>query len=473
MTDVLIIGSGFGGAIPALAFAKAGAKVTLLERGPWRDTPPMRAANIAGLAPLPQGRHFLTHIARRVHHRWLPRAGMNLHRHGLMEIFFGDGANIVCSSGVGGGSHVYGGLHAFPLQDDYWESRADGVDGAVMQPHYEAIRALLASRIPDNIHNDLHWQEGVQAFVCVDHQKTPTWGYRPHTDFSREGSFGSPNGNKITLDAACLLPALQHGLHVKANHEVLLLRRINDGRFEVTARNSESGQWVTLQAARVIVAAGTLNTVSLLLRSRAAGALSGMPTLGQGFGTNADVMAWWPVNTAGANYPAAGVYQHLFHHRDDTQGPLFMQAGISGLDAIPMPQMVRRRLQQDLFIAAMGMDAADGTITLEQGRVCVRYCHQHSAVFERITGHLVSIAAQGGQKLYAPGTPSTVHPLGGARLGTSVQNSVVNGRGEVHDIPGLYITDASALPAAPGSPPSLTIGAWARHVAAGILDNEA
>ena len=37
-TDVLVIGSGPGGAIPAYRLAAAGAKVTILERGPWLET---------------------------------------------------------------------------------------------------------------------------------------------------------------------------------------------------------------------------------------------------------------------------------------------------------------------------------------------------------------------------------------------------------------------------------------------------
>jgi enediyne biosynthesis protein E9 len=34
-TDVLVIGSGFGGAITAYHLAAGGARVTVLERGPW------------------------------------------------------------------------------------------------------------------------------------------------------------------------------------------------------------------------------------------------------------------------------------------------------------------------------------------------------------------------------------------------------------------------------------------------------
>jgi cholesterol oxidase len=36
--DVVIVGSGFGGSICASRLAKAGVKVLVLERGPWRDS---------------------------------------------------------------------------------------------------------------------------------------------------------------------------------------------------------------------------------------------------------------------------------------------------------------------------------------------------------------------------------------------------------------------------------------------------
>lgn len=469
MLDVLIIGSGFGGAIPAYELARAGLKVCLLERGPWRDTPPVRAAGIGRRAPLPQGRHFLTHVACRVHHRWLPRCGLNLHRHGLMEVFSGQGVNVVCSSGVGGGSHAYGGLHAHPLRDDYWDDVAEGVSSAAMAPHYTAVKALLGSRAPAEEQGGLAWQRDSNNFMKVESERAPAWGYAAETDFSREGSFGSPEGNKITLDAACLLPALRNGLEIKDGHEALQVCRLPEGGFEVTVKNTHDGSEGKIRAERVIVAAGALNTLSLLLRSRATGGLAGMPALGQGFGTNADVMAFWPVNTPGANHPADGVYQHLFKHKEDTHGPLFMQAGISGLQALPLPTSIKRALQRQLFIAGMGIDAADGQVSLERGRLKIRYDAAGSPVFGRIAGHLQAIGRASGQRLYAPGKPSTVHPLGGARAGQSVEASVVNGWGEVHDVPGLFITDASALPAAPGSPPSLTIAAWARHVALGML----
>jgi cholesterol oxidase len=49
----------------------------------------------------------------------------------------------------------------------------------------------------------------------------------------------------------------------------------------------------------------------------------------------------------------------------------------------------------------------------------------------------------------------------------------VDHKGEVYGNPGLFIADASALPAAAGTPPSLTIAAWAHHVADGLAQRGA
>lgn len=49
--DVIIIGSGFGGAFAAERLVRSGARVTVVERGPWRDTRPLREAGVAQLSP--------------------------------------------------------------------------------------------------------------------------------------------------------------------------------------------------------------------------------------------------------------------------------------------------------------------------------------------------------------------------------------------------------------------------------------
>jgi len=50
---------------------------------------------------------------------------------------------------------------------------------------------------------------------------------------------------------------------------------------------------------------------------------------------------------------------------------------------------------------------------------------------------------------------------------------VVDANGEVFDNPGLYVADSAALPRAPGGPPSMTIAAWANHLATQFIARHA
>jgi choline dehydrogenase-like flavoprotein len=65
---------------------------------------------------------------------------------------------------------------------------------------------------------------------------------------------------------------------------------------------------------------------------------------------------------------------------------------------------------------------------------------------------------------------SAYHPLGTARMGADPRTSVVNGRHEHHDVPGLYVTDGSSVPSSLAVNPQVTIMALATRAAEGIAD---
>jgi choline dehydrogenase-like flavoprotein len=62
------------------------------------------------------------------------------------------------------------------------------------------------------------------------------------------------------------------------------------------------------------------------------------------------------------------------------------------------------------------------------------------------------------------------HPMGTARMGADARTSVVSPTGETHDVPGLYVADASIFPTSLRVNPMLTIMACSRRIAAGIVD---
>jgi cholesterol oxidase len=63
----------------------------------------------------------------------------------------------------------------------------------------------------------------------------------------------------------------------------------------------------------------------------------------------------------------------------------------------------------------------------------------------------------------AGGRSVTAHVLGGAVMGESATDGVVDGRHEVHGHPGLFVADAAAIPVNLGVNPSLTITALAER----------
>src|SRR5882724_5645376 len=84
--DVVIVGSGFGGAVSAYRLAEAGLRVCVLERG--KEYPPQAFARD------PHGFHGSL---------WDPSDGL----HGLYDIWSFRRIEAVVSSGLGGGSLIY------------------------------------------------------------------------------------------------------------------------------------------------------------------------------------------------------------------------------------------------------------------------------------------------------------------------------------------------------------------------------
>jgi choline dehydrogenase-like flavoprotein len=60
------------------------------------------------------------------------------------------------------------------------------------------------------------------------------------------------------------------------------------------------------------------------------------------------------------------------------------------------------------------------------------------------------------------------HQMGTAAMGRDPSQSVVDERGEAHEVRGLYVADASTFPASSGVNPMITIMAIADHVARAI-----
>jgi len=67
--------------------------------------------------------------------------------------------------------------------------------------------------------------------------------------------------------------------------------------------------------------------------------------------------------------------------------------------------------------------------------------------------------------------PITAHPLGGCPMGGSVGDGVADSECRVFEYPGMYVVDASVVPANPGLNPSLTVTALAEYAMSKIAPN--
>jgi choline dehydrogenase-like flavoprotein len=67
----------------------------------------------------------------------------------------------------------------------------------------------------------------------------------------------------------------------------------------------------------------------------------------------------------------------------------------------------------------------------------------------------------------------TAHQMGACRMGKDPATSVADGRGELHDVKGVWIGDASAFPTAPGVNPMISIMSLAHRTVDHVVESVA
>ncbi len=522
--EVVVIGSGFGGSISANRLALAGHKVLVLERGPWRDSLPVRSLGVPRRAPFPYGSKFVTHFLRTIHigrgsqpqpefhldglYEYLRRGvlralkllgadsahGLTLNRSGMYELFCYPGLNVVVVSAVGGGSHGWAGTVVEPHDPLYWHARHPDLLPAHLEQYYDKVRADLgATRISrDHLLRQSIWTllPGAPGGRCSPSDPQPHVAVKlPCVDrevgqlidgegavrrrtcaFDGDSFLGSRAGAKASVDFVYLAPVLNRGAAVRELCEVTrIMRRPGDGkcRYAVHFTDLRRGTREVVHAHRVILAAGTMNTLRLLFASSAEpGGLQPMPSLGRTLGGNGDLLgAWFKDSTHPTMFAAAPVLGRFTV--DGRDMPFMGLGGLPGLDTLPL-LFGNKLLARMVLIIGMGADTGNASARFYQGRLEMDYDAAQQPIFEMIREAIRALEAQSGWRTWVINKPITMHPWGGACLGDGPDRGVVDHRGEVYGNPGLFIADGAALPAAPGTPPALTIAAWAHHVADGL-----
>ncbi len=493
--DTVVIGSGFAGSVISSRLTEAGIPVTLLERGPWRDTIAVRSAGIDETTPFPRGSAMFTSLIRNLR---LPRSPrLTLNPRGLFDIHIDKGTTVICSSNVGGGSHVYSAVHRLPHVPNFWDGHAEGVSNEIMQTHYDLIikeMGLVLATPELGLPNTTNKRYAGSEILETPALDGPTWlgflfpqanekpkltvdsnglsRYEIDLAANDDGFFGSPRSSKTTVDVVYLIPAMRRGLKIRDLCEVNTVEALPEGSAARYAVNFfDYGQKTSerLLANNVILAAGGINTLRILLRSRdKANTLSGMPKLGSRFGLNGDFIGWWNQKEYGdqtAGLPSRG----SFRLRSDKDHPILGGGALPSIAHYPLPKILKKSLSHYLWIAGMGVDAMDGTVSWRRRDIRINFTELDSPFYVKLSEEIRSLEQKSGKRIYHPKNATTIHPIGGACLGATIENGVINNNGEVFGYPGMYITDGSALPQEPGGPPSLTIAAWSSYVASRFI----
>ncbi len=536
--DVVVIGSGYGGAIAASRLARAGRTVCVLERGGehWPGDFPETFREAAKQSQI-------NTIKRRY---GSPTA--------LYDFRFDDEVNVLVGCGLGGTSLINANVALRPLpavfDDDRWPAALRGDNKRELDPYFDRAERWLGSNAYPDDAPPLAKLDALQT--VADHLETPLHRAPVNVTFSQTTNAagvtqpacnncgnciaGCNVGAKNTVLMNYLPDAVANGAQIFTKRSVDTVRPVERGgrRWEVAFHEVSSGRRMfdaptqTIRADMVVLAAGTLGSTEILLRSRDAG-LDVSDKLGERFNGNGDVLGFGydsdrDVNAIGWRPKAAGepVGPTISGVVPVVEGaePPGLSSGDLVIEEGAIPGVLGRVLPLTLLFTAltasnapvrkkirmifrswreaarhtltylvMSNDESNGRLTLVDDRVTVDWpagptdvhIRRNNALLEKVSP---AIGAQYTPEMWwteAMGHQLiTVHPLGGCVMADDAVGGVVNDRCEVFagssgtdTHAGLFVMDGSVVARPVDTNPSLTISALAERAVALIASDNA
>lgn len=491
--DIVIIGSGIGGATLASAVAGSGARVLVLERGQHLpDTPEAR-----------DDRAIFERGFYRSSEEWIGTDGErflpgNYYYVGGNSKFYGAVMYRYRAEDFEPRPHMDGASPGWPLRYDEmapWYDRAEAlfrVRGAAGQDPTDPPRSgpFPYPPVPDEpalrqVRDRLR-RAGVTPSslpLAIDIQAWLARGQTGWDAFPNTGGAG-----KIDSEVGPLAAALRHpNVSLLTGAQVLRLETDAGGQTVTAALIRRNGREERITARHFVVAAGAVQTAALLLRSASAahpaGLANGSDQVGRNF-MNHNTSALIAIDPRLKNdsvYQKTLCFNDFYNHDAGTGAPLGnvqLLGRITGnilkaqVPALPRPLA---RLIADRafgwFLTSEDLPNPESRVMVQGEDIVVAWQRSNMRAHETLIARTRAVMKRAGFPIVLVrtfGRKTTSHQCGTARLGADAATSVVDRDCRSHQVANLWITDASVLPTSAAVNPALTIAALALKAGAAL-----
>jgi choline dehydrogenase-like flavoprotein len=490
--DVVVIGSGIGGATVALALARRGIDVLVVERG---QRLPREPQNWSPRAVFVERRY-------KPAERWLDGSGRS----------FAPGVHYV----VGGNSKVYGAsLPRLRERDFEPVEHRDGTSPgwpfsyADLEPYYAEAERIYRVHGEPGADPTAPWRSGPFPYPAVEHEpyvadlaeRLRAAGVTPVAnamgiDLGPGGAcvrsptcdgFPCPRVAKSDAETCAIDPALATG-HARLATGVRVRRIVTDGsgrRVRHLVAEGPDGA-VGISGRKFVLAAGAVNSAALLLGSADAkhphGLANGSDQVGRSFmmHNNAHIVA------VDLNRPNDVVFQKTLGVNDwyldggdghplgsmqligKVQGVMMKSAAPRGVPLALLNQVARRSVEW--LVMAEDLPAPDNRVLVDaQGRITTarraRGVETHRQLLRRAK-RLLRAAGYDAILTQHFDISMNSHQCGTVVAGNDPAQSVLDPWCKAHELDNLWVVDGGFFPSSAAMNPALTIAAQALRVVA-------